>query len=190
MHASDGEIIARILAGARHQFSVLVDRHKDMAMALAYRMLKNRQDAEEATQDAFIRAFNALEQYQSRAKFATWLYRIVYNVCLTRLSKEATEPEQIEFDDGRTYDGWDLANFSLTDFESADMLSFLKKAIDELPPKYSSILTLFYTQDLTHEEICEVTGLPLGTVKVHLFRARALLMKNVLPELHYAMGKP
>jgi RNA polymerase sigma-70 factor (ECF subfamily) len=184
MPVSDSEIIQRVRGGAKHHFALLVDRYKDKAMTLAVRMLKNREDAEEAVQDAFVRAYNALEKFQGNARFGTWLYRIVYNVCLTRLGKKKDEFDRVDYDDEREYDH--TATFSPLmemDFEAVDMISYIKKTIETLPTKYGTILTLFYVQDLTHEEICEVTQLPLGTVKVHLFRARALLQEQLHSEL-------
>ena len=84
---TDQELVRRVRAGETRSFADLVYRHKDKAMTVAIRMLKNREDAEEAVQDAFIRAFRALDRFEERARFSTWLYRIVFNVCSTMLSK-------------------------------------------------------------------------------------------------------
>jgi RNA polymerase sigma factor (sigma-70 family) len=87
MPDTDFETIQRILAGETQAYAKLVDRHKDRAMTLAMRLLKNRQDAEEALQDAFVRAFKALDRFEMKASFATWFYRIVFNVCSSALGK-------------------------------------------------------------------------------------------------------
>lgn len=185
MPVSDNEIIERIRGGGRHHYAQLVDRYKDKAMTLAVRMLRNREDAEEASQDAFVRAYNALDKFQGTAKFSTWLYRIVYNVCLTRLGTRKNEFQQVEYEDGKTYDGSDVRVLSSAglDFETKDMVLFVQRIVEQLPPKYGSILSLFYFQELSHEGICEITQLPLGTVKVHLHRARALLQERLQKEL-------
>jgi RNA polymerase sigma-70 factor (ECF subfamily) len=184
MPVSDSEIIQRVRGGAKHHFALLVDRYKDRAMTLAVRMLKSREDAEEAIQDAFVRAYNAIEKFQGNAQFGTWLYRIVYNVCLTRLGKRKDEFDRVDYDDEREYEQATTFSPSIVmDYETDDMMRYIKKIIESLPAKYGTILTLFYVQDLTHEEICEVTHLPLGTVKVHLFRARALLQERLQNEL-------
>ena len=188
MPVSDSEIIERVRGGAKHHFALLVDRYKDKAMTLAMRMLKSHEDAEEATQDAFIRAYNALDKFQGTARFGTWFYRIVYNVCLTRLGKKKDEFDRVDYDDNREYENPAASTPAADiDFESEDMIIFIKKTIETLPAKYGTILTLFYVQDLTHDEICEVTQLPLGTVKVHLFRARALLQQRLHNELRLEM---
>lgn len=82
MPSSDNEIIKKIQDRAKHYYAQLVDRYKDRAFTLAVRMLKKKEDAEEATQDAFIRACNALNRFEGKARFGTWFYRILYNVCL------------------------------------------------------------------------------------------------------------
>lgn len=184
MPISDSEIIENIRGGAKHAYTRLIDRYKDRAMTLAVRMLKNRQDAEEALQDAFIRAYNALDRFEGTAKFSTWFYRILYNVCLTRLGKRKEEFQSIDFEDGKEYDVLETNRVGGpdADYETHDMVRFVKNIMETLPEKYATILSLFYLQELSHEEICEVTQLPLGTVKVHLFRARALLYNKVQKE--------
>ena len=193
MPTSDSDIIAKVSGGAKRQFALLVDRYKDRAMTLAVRMLKNREDAEEATQDAFIRAYNALDKFEGKAQFGTWFYRILYNVCLTKLGKRKDEFASIEYDDEQGYEAAQKVTFlggiseqkvtSDSEFETGDLILFVKKIIEKLPDKYGTILSMFYFQELSHAEICEVTQLPLGTVKIHLFRARTLLQEQLKKEL-------
>lgn len=181
MSLSDADIIAQIRAGAAPRFALLVGRYQDQSMTLAMRMLKSREEAEEAVQDAFIRAYNALDRFEGASRFGTWLYRIVYNVCLTRLARSRGRDEDVSYDDEREYEeGAPAADAA----ESEDLERFIRKSIEELPSKYATMLSLFYLQELSHEEICRVTDLPLGTVKTHLFRARALLQRALLKELH------
>ena len=185
MPLSDNQIIEKIRRGGKHHYALLVDRYKDKAFTLAVRMLKDRRDAEEAAQDAFMRAYNGLDKFEGTAKFGTWLYRIVHNVCLTRLAKRKNDVQSSEYDDGQDYENAGMTSTTLleSEIETKDMIDTVKKIIDTLPEKYTSILSLFYFQELTHEEICEVTQLPLGTVKVRLFRARALLQRRLSEEL-------
>jgi RNA polymerase sigma-70 factor (ECF subfamily) len=180
MPKTDSEIIDDIRRGSKQAYARLIDRYKGRGMALAVRMLRNSQDAEEALQDAFVRAYNALDRFEGTAKFGTWFYRILYNVCLTRIGKRKDEFHGEEFDDARVYE------VPETDqgYDSRDLAEYVVRVLETLPKKYATILSLFYLQDLSHEEICEVTQLPLGTVKVHLFRARALLYNRVRQELH------
>lgn len=186
MLISDNEIIEKIRKGGKHHYARLIDRYKDKAFTLSVRMLRDHQEAEEATQDAFIRAYNALDKFQGTAKFGTWFYRIVYNVCLTRLGKRKAEFTFMEYEEEGTNGSLKgIVSESLeTQIETGDMVRFVKKIIETLPEKYGMILSMFYLQELSHDEICEVTQLPLGTVKVHLFRARAMLQERLANEFH------
>jgi len=180
MPLSDNEIIEKIRGGSRYYYTQLIDRYKDRAFTLAVRMLKNREDAEEAAQDAFIRAYNALNKFEGKSQFGTWFYRILYNVCLTRLRKQKDEFQSIDFDDSMEYDVIDRNN--INEFEKKDTIDLVKKTINEMPVKYQTILSLFYFQELSHEEISEVTMLPIGTIKTHLFRARTMLQQRLQKE--------
>jgi RNA polymerase sigma factor (sigma-70 family) len=184
MAISDNEIIELVRGGAKHYYAQLIDRYKEHAFTLAIRMLKSREDAEEAAQDAFIRAYNALNGFQGTARFGTWFYRILYNVCLTRLGKRRREFQSIDYDDEENYVVESLMlHVDSSDFETKDMIEFVKKIIETLPLKYKTILSLFYLQELSHEEISHVTQLPISTVKTHLFRARAMLYQRLQKEL-------
>ena len=149
-------------------------------MTLAVRMLGKREEAEEAVQDAFVRAFRALPGFGFRSSFATWLYRIVYNVCLTELSRrnptaqepvgEAGEPDVDVADDAMLPD---------VEVEAAEFRRIVEEEIRKLPSPYAATMVLFLMDDLSYEEIVEATGLPLGTVKARLFRGRMWLRNAV-----------
>ena len=180
---TDQEIIRRVLSGEQKAYAELVDRHKEKAMTLAMRMLKNRQDAEEALQDAFIRAFRALQSFEWKSSFSTWFYRIVFNVCSTKLnvrdralifSIDEELDGELKFEIPSDADEPDI------EFESKEFTSIVKQEIEKIGAGYSSILTMFFMQEMSYEEIVSVTGLPIGTVKNRLFRARNELRTAVL----------
>ena len=181
MQDLDYAVIQRILAGEKKAYAELVDRHKDRAMTLALKMLKNRQDAEEALQDAFVRAFHALPRFEWKSSFSTWFYRIVYNVCATELGKKREErhasideEEEVAIDVVSTELPPDVA------LESSEFNAIVLEEIEKLPDAYGPTFTLFVVQDMSYDEIAEVTGLPLGTVKARLFRARTLLREAIV----------
>ncbi len=185
MELSDSEIIKKILKGEKNRYSYLVDRYKDRALTLAVSILKNREEAEEAAQDAFIRAYNALDKFQGTSGFGTWFYRILYNVCLTRIGRKREDFFNLSYEDDLSKDvgrgsGDDAL---LANFEVRDLMAFVRKILKTLPEKYQTIISLFYFQDLSHEEISDVTQLPIGTVKTHLHRARAILQSKLQKEL-------
>ena len=181
----DDEIIRDIRMGAKHRFALLVDRYKDRGLGLAIRMLKDRLIAEEALQDAFVRAYNGLNGFQGSAKFGTWFYRILYNVCLTKLGERQGRYQTFDYEDGQDYSTNEMVGDPSIEqeIERKEMVTLLKATIDEMPVKYSTVLSLFYFQELSHREICEVTRLSPGTVKIRLFRARAMLLRKLSVEL-------
>ena len=157
-------------------------------MTLAIRILKNREDAEEALQDAFVRAYRALSSFEWKSSFSTWLYRIVYNTCVTAVGKrngnhhlsidivdEEGPKVEIESDELQP----DIK------MESDEFSKIVYEEVEKLPSAYGSTFTLFTIQDMSYEEIVQVTGLPLGTVKARLFRARTMLRKAIVNRMDY-----
>jgi len=179
MSADERTIIERILAGDTRAFVVLVERHQARAMTLAVRMLKNREDAEEALQDAFLRAYGSLDRFRLESSFATWLYRIIFNVCSTRLRGRShdlfAEPDDRLDAAGETEE---TARPDLR-LETMELHEIVRRGIEAMPSVYAGIFTLFFVQELSYEEIVEVTGIPLNTVKTRLFRARRMLREYV-----------
>lgn len=178
----DTDIVARILAGDKRQFGVLVDRYKDRALTLACRLLGNNEEGEEVLQDAFLKAFFALPGFRGDARFGTWFYRIVYNSCMTRLSRRREAPVSL---DGEMHaDGAsalpDGETMSVLDrLEEEEMQTIMAEEMERLPERFRAVLTLFYVQEQRYEEIALILGEPLGTVKTHLSRGRALLRERV-----------
>jgi RNA polymerase sigma-70 factor (ECF subfamily) len=185
VHKNDGAVVQEVLGGNKQAFGELVDRHKEKAMTLAMRMLRNREDAEEAIQDAFVRAFNALPRFEWKSSFSTWFYRIVYNVCATQLSRRGDDLH-VSIDTQE-----DEVSISLTSgelppdirYESVEFEQIVLQEIEKLPLPYSAVCTLFFVHDMSYDQIVEVTGMPLGTVKVRLFRGRILLREGVVKQL-------
>jgi RNA polymerase sigma-70 factor (ECF subfamily) len=189
MPAADEEIVRRVLAGDKRAFGELVERHKDRAMTLALRMLKNREEAEEVLQDAFVRAYHALPRFEWKASFSTWLYRIVYNVCATSLGKRPGAVHvSLDDEDEQILDvpSEELAPDAAYEFR--EVREAVTEEIEMLPETYGGILTLFFVHDLSYDQIVEVTGLPLATVKVRLFRGRLLLKDAVAKRLGVTNG--
>ena len=185
MHKNDNAIVQEVLGGNKRAFADLVDRHKDKAMTLAMRMLRNREDAEEAIQDAFVRAFNALPRFEWKSSFPTWFYRIVYNVCATQLSRRG-EDLHIAIDTREDEETLALPSGELPPdirYESIEFEQIVLKEIEKLPLPYSAVCTLFFVHDMSYDQIVEVTGMPLGTVKVRLFRGRIMLREGVVKQL-------
>ena len=180
---SDNELIRRTLEGDDESFSQLVERHKDFVYTMTVRILKNEQLAEEVAQDSFLRAYKSLKTFKHESKFSTWLYRICYNLSLNALAKE--NRDRTLFSDRDIEETQSVQNISketespLRYAENCDLSNIVNGCIDELPTKYGSILSMYHLSQLKYEEISIVTGLPIGTVKSHLYRAWNLLKKLI-----------
>jgi RNA polymerase sigma factor (sigma-70 family) len=187
----DKEIIQRVLNGDVQAFGLLVDRHKSKAMTLAIRILKNREDAEEALQDAFIRVYRALPSFEWKSSFSTWFYRIVYNTCATAAGKKnRIHPLSIdmEVEDGLKTE---IESYELQPdikLESDEFSKVVSEEIEKLPVVYGSTFTLFAIQELSYEEIVQVTGVSLGTIKARLFRARAMLREAIVKRMDHSLA--
>lgn len=180
---TDREIVDSVRAGNTRSYAVLVDRHKNRAMTLAMRLIRSREEAEEIVQDAFLRAYRNLEQFRGEAKFSTWFYRILYNLCMTRVLRRKETLVTIEVDDRRMQDiaVVDEEVISVLEhIEQQELSTIVTSEIENLPVKFKTLVTLFYVQEMSYEEISAVLKMPLGTLKTNLFRARNILRRRVL----------
>jgi RNA polymerase sigma-70 factor, ECF subfamily len=179
---TDAEIFDEVRAGNARAYAMLVDRHKDRALTLALRLVGNRQESEELVQDAFLRAFRNAGQFRGDALFGTWFYRILYNLCMTRLRRRRSAPQILDLNDEAVVDSLPVDEESVTiaeQLESSDLVELLGLELETLPVQYKSAVTLFYVQEMSYEEIAGVMDVPLGTVKTCLFRGRNLLKKRI-----------
>ena len=181
---SDQEIIDSVRKGNESDYSIIINRYKNKAFSMLKRMLKNEFDAEEVLQDCFLKAYNSLNSFKGEAKFSTWFYRIVYNTALTRLSsqKRKTEAEMTSVEDH-----FDLeSQYTADDIEKKDLQEFVRDIITKLPERYSAIITMFYINEMSIEEISEVMQITVANVKVMLHRSRNsmrdLVLKSKLAE--------
>lgn len=184
MDLSDEELVELSQQGSRPAFATLVERHKTAVFSMAHRIIGNREDAEEAAQDTFIRAYRALDQFRRDSKFSTWLYRIAMNVCLTKMRQTRLDVTSID----ASMDEEESTPLQLPDpgenpdrlVERTEFQERVRALIASLSPKYSAVLMLYHIHELSYEEISETLDLPIGTVKAHLFRARDALKRLAL----------
>jgi RNA polymerase sigma-70 factor, ECF subfamily len=170
----DEALVRRAQRGDMEAFAGLVAEHQRFVYNLALRALGDPAEAEDVSQEAFVRAWRALPNFRGQAQFRTWLYRIVINLCYNRLPRlrrdltvlgdEAAEavPDEVLADPaGRV--------------EDEERRAFLHRQIEVLPESYRLLVTLRFQQELSYDEIASALSLPLGTVKTGLSRARARL---------------
>jgi RNA polymerase sigma-70 factor (ECF subfamily) len=167
----DQALIAATLTGRGEAFGELVTRYERAVYHLAVRTLHDRTEAEDATQEAFFKAYRALSSFRPGAKFSTWIFTICYRGCCDRLAKRK------RLSDDELPDRADPSAGPAVLAERSDEAERLRAAIDALPDKYRAVITLYHLQGRQYEEIATVLNLPLGTVKTHLFRAKEHLRK-------------
>jgi RNA polymerase sigma-70 factor (ECF subfamily) len=184
-HAREKEeaaLVVRARAGDQEAFGALVRIHQRQVYTLAFRMLRNADDAVEATQEAFLAAWQGLASFRGEARFTTWLYRIAYNHCLKvveRQRRDAAARAELAAESARTWSAAGALSARMASDAERAMREQVRGEIANLPPKYRAVLVLRHLNELSYEEMAEVMRVPIGTVKTQLFRARALLKERL-----------
>jgi len=168
---TDIEIIDLVLAGNQGAYTDLVKTHQRYVFTLAMRFTRSREDAEEVAQDAFVKAYRSLNNYQRSAKFSTWLYTIVYHTAMTHLRKKRLNTSSID-DDANSLQLESYATDDAFSVEKKSRSFYVNQAIGMLLPDDATIITLFYQGEQSLEEIANVMGMEANTIKVKLYRAR------------------
>ena len=161
--------IRALLLGRRlaEAFELAISTYGDRMLALAISILGDRAEAEDAVQDVMIRIWKALPQFRGDAAISTWIYSITRNRCLTVLKQRRGEPISLDDPDSREA----AANVAAVQPRASDVWSLLHA----LPIQYRQVLTLFYVEEKSYEEIARALDMPLGTVKTHIHRGRKML---------------
>ncbi|MCX6219701.1 MAG: sigma-70 family RNA polymerase sigma factor [Bacteroidia bacterium] len=176
---SDSYYIAEVLKGNPDSYAPLVDKYKQLAFSLSMKILKNREDAEESAQDAFVKAYKSLESFKGGATFKTWFFRIVYTTAISKV--RGKQKNLVSFEDYKVSDN------ELIDTENAvgqmtaeERSAHLHKAMDELDPSERAILNLYYFEEMPVDDIAAIMDLTASNVKIKLFRSR----KRLYEQLH------
>ena len=172
----DTTLVLTALAGAGDTFGTLVERYERAVYHLCLRTMRNGDEARDCTQEAFFKAYRGLATFKPGSKFSTWIFSIAYHACCDRLAKRKRySDEEVPERADAGPDPGDLA-------AQNEAARALHAAIDGLPEKYRTVVTLYHLQGKQYEEIAQVLDLPLGTVKTHLFRAKEVLRKALTSE--------
>ena len=183
---SDQHYINQIIRGDTNVFSVLVDRYKEMIFTLALKMIKNREEAEEVSQDTFVKVYNSLNKFKGDSKFSTWIYRIAYNTCLDRQKKNKKDESTISIDEFSDHLVKTLDN-ALSALEDKERKQTIQNCMNLLSSEENFLLTLYYFDDQNLDEIAKIMDINSNNVKVKLFRSRkklaVILKKQLEPEI-------
>jgi RNA polymerase sigma-70 factor (ECF subfamily) len=157
-------------------FELLLERFKDRVFRLAFSMMRNETQAEDVAQDVFVKIWKALPAYHGGASLSTWIYTITRNTCLTELKKRTTRPTVSLHEPEMEAAADRIAALQTTDAEAGaerDVAALLA----QLPERYRQVITLFYLEQKAYEEVAVMLGIPLGTVKTLIFRAKKELLR-------------
>lgn len=174
MTTNDHVYIDKIINGDTNAFSILVDRYKNLVYTLALRMMKNKEETEEVAQDAFIKIYKSLDKFKGESKFSTWVYRVTYNSCLDRLKKIKRQQQTVTIDEYTEHQLKTLDN-AFDQLAQKEREQSIKDCLSRLKPEDGFLITLYYYEEQSLEEIAKVVGLKPNNVKVKLFRARKRL---------------
>lgn len=166
--------IEKVNSGDINAYSYLVEKHKRMAYTFALKIIKVPEDAEEIAHDGFVKAYQSLKDFRQESKFSTWLFKIIFNLAVSRLRKKKLETASIDDERMIHFNVIETENIFNTLTEKEQSL-IVRQAVDKLPDDERAVITLFYLNDSSVKEITDITGFSEANVKVKLFRARKRL---------------
>jgi len=179
----DQVLIKKILEGNRSSFEELMKKYNKKIFGFIFRMVREEETAVELTQDFFIKIYNVMAKYNFEYKFSTWAYRICYNLVIDHVRKNQTQVDSLDDESVSQKQMMASENFESEDGFShlarEEMNQYVWKAVDCIPLKYRELILLRYLQGLKYDEIADFTGLPVGTVKNRIFKAKEILKTEI-----------
>ncbi|MEM8997683.1 MAG: sigma-70 family RNA polymerase sigma factor [Acidobacteriota bacterium] len=180
---SDEELVASILEGQPELFADLVGRYQGRLVNYLYRMLRNQEDAHDLAQEVFVKIYGALDRFDPKYRFSTWLFRVAQNAAIDTIRKRRLKLVSIHRDDSDGDGGdWELPGEDPTPYQTSRNIergSAIHKAIDELPHEYKELISMRHYAELSYDDIAKLKDMPLGTVKNKLFRGRQMLKEKL-----------
>lgn len=187
----DAQLIQAALKGNNRAYEKLMTKYHDAISNFIYRMIQDKQQVEDLTQEAFIKAFGSLASFDAEYAFSTWLYKIATNNCIDYIRRRKLQMYSIDKpiqskESDYSFELPDESYEADRNVISDQRARLLNQAIARLPEKYRTVIRLRHTEERSYEEIAEMLKLPIGTVKAHIFRARELLYKYLRDKIrHY-----
>lgn len=181
MSSAEDELLRRLRQRDARAFAQLVDQYKDMVINLVTRMLGTAAEAEDLAQEVFLRVWKGLPDFRGEAKLSTWIYRITINLCIAHRKTARARAQFLPADEPAIWAHPSMHTETDNPYaEEAPLKARLTQLIGQMPEKYRTALTLYYLKNLSYLEIGEIMDVPMGTVKSHLFRAKAWLRERLL----------
>ena len=182
--ATDAELVAAILKGEQERFSELVQRYQGRLVNYLFRLLRSRQEAEDLAQEVFFKLYQALDRYDPKYKFSTWLFRVAQNAAIDQIRKRRLQLVSMDRQgsDDREMGSWEFPSpdpSPYRDLRNQERGSAIQSAIDGLPWDYRELIVLRHYGELSYDEIAKLKEMPLGTVKNKLFRGRQMMKEKL-----------
>lgn len=171
---NDAELVKQITSGNSNAFRFLVAQHQRLVLHVVGRIVQRQEDVEDICQEVFIKVFRQMKNFRGESKLSTWIARIAYNTGITHIRKDKQQVHSYDEHPALVAGEFD-GNSSQHFMEQEEVKKYLLQKIEELPLHYRTVLTLFHLEEFSYREIEEITGMPEGTVKSYLSRARAIL---------------
>ena len=188
-HHTDQYYINRCLEGETNAFSYLVDQYKDFVYTIIFRMVKNKEWAEEIAQDVFVKAYTSLNSYRGDAKFSTWLYTIAYRKALDAL-KSVKNQKKIDFIDDVQEGDIGSVTDALMHLELEERKTIIKNSILKLKEDEAALITLYYFEEKSVKEIQEITKISVDNIKIKLYRSRKKLYDYLNSYIQPQISRP
>jgi len=173
---NDTELVNQVLNGNMKSFTFLVNRYQKLVVHITGRLIQRREELEDVSQEVFLKVYQNLGKYRNECKLSTWIATIAYNTSINYLRK-FKKSDEAGLDDKAILDK--LTDFRSDDYETADLHRYIREQIELLPVQYRTVITLYHLGEFSYQEIEQITGMPEGTVKNYLFRAKALLKEKL-----------
>jgi RNA polymerase sigma factor (sigma-70 family) len=172
---NDAELVQQIIAGNENAFRYLVANHQRLVLHIVGRVVKQQEDVEDICQEVFVKVFRKIKKFRGESRLSTWIATIAYNTSISHIRGKARKQEELvdeeaRLDLGKT-DEWQVQGT----VEKEEAKKILLQLIEKLPVQYRTVLTLFHLEEFSYKEVEEITGMPEGTIKSYLSRARKLL---------------
>lgn len=173
---NDAELINQVLNGNMNSFTFLVNRYQKLVVHITGRLIHRNDELEDVCQEVFLKVYQNLGKYRNECKLSTWIATIAYNTSINYLRKFK---KGIDVNPDDSVALRNLADFGSADYEQNDLHCYIREQIELLPVQFRTVLTLFHLEEFSYQEVAEITGMPEGTVKSYLFRAKALLKEKL-----------
>lgn len=190
-NTTDRQLVEKVLGGDTNAFGIIIKNTQHLVARIVFDTITNEGDRKDIAQDIYLKAFQKLPTFKFQSKLSTWIAQVSYNTCIDHLRKKKLvllENNSTEQDAGTEDDRLDMINSAKgistgspdTFVMEKDLSQIVKKGIEKLPAIYKTLVTLYHNEELSYDEIGAITGLPVGTVKSYLFRARKELKNHLL----------